>query len=289
MLEAYSSYSRFINIFFWLFMVVMNILISASVFNNENNSTISKDHPTLFTPAGYAFSIWGLIFSFLGIFCLFQFFGGDDKEKVPVIVNVLFQFNLFCNGVWGVAFSYKIFWLSVLIMLCLLVSLILIHKELHIGRDLFKPKSRPSAQYIFKLVNARRFYWAVMFPFSLYLGWISVATIANFSIFFSAEPISWTSGAEVWSIIMQVVAASLAVIMIIRESDMTFAGVVAWALIAIGVKQKPFESVSNCGYILGGLLWVLVLLGIVYQFFAKKQEKGSTSYEESSIQEYGRY
>lgn len=146
--------------------VVVNYLSNTGIFNNETMATISAKFQNLFTPAGYAFSIWGLIY--LGLFGFVIYYGPfskntDAKEKVILNVGWWFAISCVANSLWIFAWLYEYTFLSIPIMILLFISLLKI-----IGNNRKIIESKDLKTIIF-----------LRLPFYIYSGWISVALIAN--------------------------------------------------------------------------------------------------------------
>lgn len=258
------------NLVTYVFMIVMNVLSNLKFFNGATNGSVSAKYPTLFTPAGYAFSIWSLIFVALGAFSIFQILPNQRKDGGVVSrISFLLIVNFLCNGIWSVAFNYEIIWLTEVIMLGTLTTLIAIYIRLDIGAGL--SLLRKGGLNPIKDDSVLTF-WLAHVPFSLYLGWISVATIANTSI------LLWSLGVrsnqEIASICMQVVAAVLGLAMLIDRQDAVFALVITWALAAISVKQADFPNVHTAALVLaiieGGAALIFVIYRTVSYFRSRR-------------------
>lgn len=239
-------------------------------FGGKTNGDISSAHPTKFTPAGWAFSIWGLIFAWMGIFTIYQalpFHRRMGDDNIVSRIGLLFVLNTVANGLWAIPFAFEVFWLSVIVIVFILVTLILIYNRLEIGLYALpwyalRAPTTPTAMsidghgeilddpaIILSAGNnaapptpSRRPYltkfWLCDVGFSLYLGWISVATIANISIFLSASPVDFNPpSASGLAVMMICIAAGLACIMIATRADAVYAAVVSWATFAIAAKQ----------------------------------------------------
>ena len=147
-------------------MVVMNFLANGLPINNRSTGDISDAYPNLFAPAGPAFSIWGLIYLLLGAYVLYQFVKKDQKtEDLLKKINPLFIATSLANIFWILTWHYDFLGLSVLIMAVLLTLLIKIANFLR------------ARQFI---LLEKLFIWA---PFSIYFGWITVATIPTLRCF----------------------------------------------------------------------------------------------------------
>ncbi|MFH1381718.1 MAG: tryptophan-rich sensory protein, partial [Chloroflexota bacterium] len=155
------------NLIGFLGTVVVNGLSNALPLNGKTAGELSDQYPNLFVPAGLTFSIWGIIYILLAIFVIYGRIVAvkKDTQKSSFIENigVLFFISCLANMGWIFAWHYEIVPLSVLIMLILLVTLIAIYLRLRIGRS----DSSKTEKYLVHL------------PFSVYLGWITIATIAN--------------------------------------------------------------------------------------------------------------
>jgi hypothetical protein len=231
-------------------MVVVNILANALPIGGMTTGALSALYPNLFVPAGFTFSIWGIIYLLLGLFSVCQLFRTPALEQTMRFVRPLFLVTCLANAGWIFTWHYRLIGLSVLVMLVLLVSLALIHRRLY---------RQPAPD--------RRTFWCVRVPFSVYLGWISVATIANITALL--VHLQWDGlglGAVFWYVTMLAAAVSLALLMLWRHRDFAFALVVLWALFGItarhasaaGTLAAPLALVP-----LGGGAVVLFTLGLL--------------------------
>jgi hypothetical protein len=136
-------------------------------------------------------------------------------------VNVYLVIACLSQMAWIYLFTVRQFGISILAMLGILLPLIAAYLQLDASHT-----------------GPRTPTWTVQRPFSLYLGWISVATIVNVACaLFAAKWNAWGLSAEVWTIGMTVVAAGLAAVVVLQQLDLTFALVFVWALIAIAIRQ----------------------------------------------------
>lgn len=229
---------KYINAGSYIFMVGMNILASALPLNGQTTAMVSDKYPNLFTPAGYVFSIWGLIYLLLGAFVVRGFLAEDPRIEG---LGHLFAISSVLNGVWIIAWHWEILSISLVIMLALLATLVLISLRLK--------KSR---------AQSPRGHWMVDIPFSVYLGWISVATIANVSVVLTAGGWDgWGIGPVTWTIIMILAAGALGALAIRLRNDIPYALVIMWALSGVGAANA--ESL-----VLAGVAWgVALLLGVL--------------------------
>lgn len=274
------------NIIAFLFAIILNGLSSmASRPLGATNADISAERKTAFTPAGYAFSIWGIIYTLAGIALTWQCFPAQ-KEFVEKKLSVFLMLNFVGNGCWIVAFATQALdlWLSTVIIFGgILAPLMVLHRRLAIGENISQKEWGESFMDYF---------------ISTYLGWTCVACIANFSL----TLVHYNMGNQIaWSIVMQIVAFGLGVIFLAKYSDWLVAMPIAWALVAIAVQQESPDYPGGphtvlTGYSLGGILWALslgVLMHRCYVFFITSKsntpllESVQKSQEESASQSQG--
>lgn len=238
---------RSLNLISLLASIAVNVLANALPINNITTGELSDQYPVLFTPAGYVFAIWGLIYVSLLAFGLFQVLPRQrDNPHIDKLGPWFILANIF-NGSWIFAWHYELVPLSMALMIGLLISLITIYYRLNIGRD------NPD-QIIQTFVH---------FPFSVYLGWISVATIANASVlFYTLGWNGWGVTAEVWTILVLVVGTALGILMIRNRNEIAYPLVLIWAFAGILFKPQSIPPVSTAAGIaaLGLLLFLMVTL-----------------------------
>jgi len=213
------------NIIALIITIVMNYLSNTGIFNGNTMATVSAAYHNYFTPSGYAFSIWGIIYIGLTAFVIHQskglFKGGEIPAVVPKI-GWLFVISCAANCAWILAWLYDFTGLSVIIMLILLFSLLRIVTV-----------TRMELDYITFKKTALE-WW----PFSIYTGWILVAVIANIAAYLTK--INWNgfgiSGTG-WTIIMICVAAVINLYLIWNRNMREAALVGAWGLTAVAVSN----------------------------------------------------
>ena len=169
MKNTHYLYLKITAIIGFLAMIYVNYLANALPIGGVTTGEASDAYANLFTPAGITFSIWGLIYLLLGAYVIFQFFypknkQNDKSEKLLAEVNKYFSLSSVANIAWIFAWHYGVIWLSVIIMLLLLTCLIIL-------AEILKKQSLKALDYV-----------CIKLTFSLYFGWISVATIANITV-----------------------------------------------------------------------------------------------------------
>ena len=218
------------NILGFLAVVTVNALANILPIAGKTTGELSALYPNLFVPADITFSIWGLIYLTLLGFVFYQAQGLLPTKNVnpPFVQRISWLFVLSCalNVSWIFTWHYQYVELSLLIMVALLLTLLGIYLRLNIARE-----ARPWKEKLFVVV-----------PFSLYLGWISIATIANVTTLLVDK--GWTTlllGAEFWTIVMIAIGMALTVFILLRRNDIIYALVVIWAYVGIMLKQNELN------------------------------------------------
>ena len=211
---------RWINLVIFVLMVLLNYYAGYFEINGNTVGTVSDGIPSLFTPAGYVFSIWGIIYLGLGAFVIY---GVSKKQAGNTLIDRIgpwFMINSLLNMAWLIVWLNEMWLLSLVLIVAILVSLLVIYLRLHAHLEDVRGKD----------------FWFVLAPFSIYLGWISVATIANTSVIFVANGITEMGvNGTFWTVIMMVIAALLSNLMVAQRRDWFFSWVVIWAEIGIAV------------------------------------------------------
>lgn len=211
----------------FLFTIVLNYLSNSLPLNGRTPAEISDSLPSYFTPADYAFSIWGLIYLALTAFVIYQALPGQRNNPILRQMGYLFALTCLENGGWILAWHYGYYALSVLIMLSLLATLIAIY--------LITARATQPADK-----------WFIHLPFRLYLGWISVATIANIASV--ANHLGWNGfgiAEPTWSAVMITVATLLTITMLLTRTDLIYAAVIIWSVLAIRANYTDVAIIAN--------------------------------------------
>jgi len=224
-----------------------NALANSIPFNGQTTGEISNRFDVLFVPSGYVFGIWGLIYLSWLFFAVFQFL--PSQKANPRLRRIIYPFALSCvaNVGWLLMWHYEQFFLSVLVMLTLLALLILIYMRLGVGKVQVGLSER----------------LCVHLPFSLYLAWISVATIANITIFLNHVGWSgWGVPEPAWANILIAVAATLGIFACLQRRDFAFVAVLIWAFVGIADKQAGTAPVYVGAWIATGVLVFVAVIRV---------------------------
>ncbi len=223
----------------YLGMVAMNGLANYLPLFGRDTGEVSDRYPSLFTPAGYTFSIWGLIYLLLAAFVVYQALPRTRGDERVARARPLFVLSSILNVAWLVTWHGLAIPLSEVVMLALLGTLI----ALYLRVDLWRAPAPPYQR------------WVLDLPFALYLGWISVATIANTSIFLLDLGFDGGDAAVTITAVMVVVAAVLGLLALLTRRDWAYALVIAWGL--GGVASARAGEVPTVSYV--ALVCVIVL------------------------------
>ena len=235
--------------------IVINGLANALPLNGLQTGEISDRFKVYFVPAGYVFAIWGLIYLALLAYVAYQ--ARPSQRNNPKLQSIAYLFvgSSIANIVWLFLWHYEVFPLTILAMLGVLVFLIAIYLKLDIGRA--------------KVSAAEK--WFVHIPFSIYLGWITVATVANAtSLLDYLNWNGWGISSQVWAVIMLAVATLIAGLMSFTRGDVAYSLVLMWAFAGIAVKHVDTSLVATSAWIATGLVGLLLGVGILW-----KRSKGS--------------
>ena len=219
---------QFSNIVTTVIVFFINMLASSGFINNTTTGQLSDNLPNLFVPAGITFSIWGIIYFLLFLFITYQARSvvktDVDKSNYLHRIGWFFVLSNFVNIAWIFSWHYELVPLSLFFMILLLASLIAIYLRLEIG------------DYSYTISSRDRFFFIV--PFRVYLGWITVATVANvtaFLVWIGVEPYNSTS--VLLTIAMIFITTLVTVLILYRRKDIIFGLVIIWAFIGIVIKR----------------------------------------------------
>ena len=207
-----------LNTLFFVAVIVVNALANALPINGMNTGEISDLYPSLFTPSGITFSIWSVIYLSLFAFVIYQWkINGRDYFTS---LSKWFMASCVLNITWILVWHHLLPAVSVLVMLLFLVVLIKIFVLVHTIE-----------------LQSRKEYFLIRLPFTLYLSWICVATIANIAAWLAGlNMIDSISTQTILTIVMMLTASMLAIVIVFRFKDYAFPMVTIWALSGIALK-----------------------------------------------------
>ncbi|NCC72436.1 MAG: hypothetical protein EOM06_03485 [Sphingobacteriia bacterium] len=244
---------QMLNIAGFIFLLAVNFLANALPIGGKTTGEVSASIPSLFTPAGFTFSIWGVIYLLLAAFVIYQAKGlfinlQHEQNRFLYRIDIWFFVSCLANIAWIFAWHHELIWFSLLLILGLLGSLLMIYYFLGAGRRII----------------SRKEHFFVHVPFSIYLGWVSVAVIANMSVLL--VDINWGKfglSDVFWTVVMVVVASLLGVFALLSRKDYFFSLVIVWALFGIISKRLTDTSGSDEEIVFTAVTGILVILTLL--------------------------
>ncbi len=266
------------NALFLAATIVINYLANHIPIGWMDTRQLSSLYPTLFVPAGFTFSIWILIYLLLLGFVVMQIM--DLYEKRPQwfteIIGPWFIISSLANIAWVFAWHHQYVFLSLIIMIILLISLIVIMNKITAKRFCVINQRTRVKQCVwcdFKIL--------IYAPISIYLGWVSIATIANIAIVLHAMEWGMRGLSKVfWTIVVILFATGLGLTAIYKKSNVPFAFVIVWAFYGIYAKRVALDPIDSAAIILTlqicwtilALTWAIAAKKCIYKtFFASNQ------------------
>jgi hypothetical protein len=239
-----------LNLLGFLGTVVVNALANILPINNRTTGELSDLYPNLFVPVGLTFAVWGVIYVLLAIFVIYQLLPSvrRDARRSEFVERIgpLFFVSSLANIGWIFAWHYEMVPLSLVLMLILLGSLIAAYLRLNIG----KSRTTKAEKYLAHL------------PFSVYLGWITIATIANVTALL--VDINWNRfglGQQFWAVAVIIVGIAIALSILFTRRDIYYCLVVDWALLGILLKRLADTSVADQGVVITTIVGLALLTG----------------------------
>lgn len=231
--------------------IVTNLLANIIPFNNITTAEISDSFKVFFVPAGYVFSIWGVIYIGLIVYGIYQL---RNNYKVLKELSWYIVLSGLLNSLWIILWHYNFIPSTLPIMLALLLVLIKIYVTINKETDVTK-----------------NFNWFVKIPFSIYLGWITVATVANATVFlnyFGFENLVLSG--VIWSALLIIVAMLLAIYSLVKHMDFAYALVIVWATVGIAVKFSDVAVILYSSLVCVALIMAFVFSGVYTKYLKKK-------------------
>lgn len=247
-----------LNLAGFLGTVVVNGLANALPINHITTGELSDLYPNLFVPAGLTFSIWGVIYLLLAIFSVYQLVVAARSRATSVVldrIGPLFVIASGANMAWIFAWHYRLVGISLAMMVLLLATLLILYLRLRVGVS----DAPRSERYLVHL------------PFSVYLGWITVATIANVTaLLVDAGWNRFGAGEPFWTVAVIVVATAITLGVLFSRRDIFYSLVVVWALIGIVLKRTSVDAHPVRSVVISAVAGLaLVSLGIIAQILRR--------------------
>ena len=243
-----STLLKFSNIIAFILTILVNSLAgSSTLIGGKVTAEISDANFTLITPAGYVFSIWGVIYILLGLFVVFQALPSQKEKDYQNRIGWFFVLSSILNIVWLFLWQFEYLIFSVPVMFMLLGSLIAIYVRLDIGKSKVDLRERI----------------AIHLPFSTYLGWITIASIANVAT--ALVSLTWDGfgiNSETWALLIIIVALLLSLIVITTRKDVAYGLVIVWAFLGISAAQTAYQNIVTLTQV-SAIIVLVVLIGTI--------------------------
>jgi hypothetical protein len=207
-------------------VIFVNYLAGTGYINNKTPEVISDEYPTLITPSGYAFAIWSLIYFGLAAFSIYQALPKNTVRYANI--RTIYILNCAANCAWLYFWHYEQILASLVAMLVLLGTLVFINVKL------LKTESTEE-------------YWLACVPFNIYFGWITVATILNFTVVLAYLGVKTSDFlTSILASVLVVAATLLGIIVRFKLVNVAYPLTIAWALTAIAIKQSGQTMIVVC-------------------------------------------
>jgi len=218
----------------YLGVLAVNGLANYLPINGITTGEVSDSIPSLFTPVAFTFAIWGVIYLLLAYWLLIPV---RREERLSPVGGVFFAISCLANMAWIFLWHYQIWWATEVAMLVILVSLIALSIAMSRSRFSKGPSMR--------------------IPISVYLGWISVATVANTSILLITRGFDGGENAVFWTMGIILVVLLLGVIALRVKRDWAFTLVLVWANFGIFWRWRGVDVLLS-----GAAFVTMILLGL---------------------------
>jgi len=237
-------------------VLVVNWMANALPLGGLRTGEVSALYESYFTPAGFTFAIWGVIYTGLLVYAIYQVFPGRRDEARLGFIGRLFVINCILNSAWLYAWHYQVLGLSVLLMLCVLVTLVLVYRRLG---------ERDETSLLVRI------------PFTVYLAWICVATLANVSALQTSLQLNDALLSHVhWTLAKIALAGAVGAMVCVIRRDFAFMLVVAWAAYGIAAKQVAVPEVHGAALAVS-MLGVLLAIFTLFRVVARQASSWRTS------------
>ena len=255
MVTKNSGLLKWLNIIAFVAVVLVNGLAgSTTLIGGQDTAQVSDNNFTLITPAGYTFAIWGIIYTLLGLFVIYQALP-SDKGKTTEKIDWFFILSCIANICWLFLWQFEYLAVSVVLMFLLFASLLKAYLNLGISKSSISWRERI----------------AVHAPFSVYFGWITIASIANVAA--ALVSVGWNGlglSEETWGILVILIALLITTLVVITRRDVAYGLVIVWALIGISSGQSGNQNIALLTQISAVVVAAVIVVTLILQIFKSK-------------------
>lgn len=262
------------NIIAVIITIIINSLANVIPIGGNTTQKIADSIPNLFVPAGLTFAIWGVIYVLTILFAIYLARDLFKKDKItqPFLEKISYLFIIACaaNIAWIFLWHYEQIILSILPMLVLFISLLVIYLRLNIGKDTV-------------LIKDKLF---IHLPISVYIGWITVATIANVTaVLVTIYDNIGIGEQQILTILILIIATILTILMLLKRKDYAYSAVIIWAFLGIYIKRITNDPVYGVQLEIAYTALVMIVLiaicALIIFFKSNHDKKHYTTSEES--------
>ncbi len=246
---ASAGLARFIPLASTLAVMAVSAVANIVTINGYRTGQVSDLYPTGFTPAGWVFSIWSVIYLGLLAHSLGQIVGSPGVRRRGAPLRPAFVVSAAANIAWVFAWHHRLIGVSFALMLVVLATLVIIHRDLR--------KQIPPTRVQRLLVDV---------PFSLYFGWITTATIANFGALMTSRggyPFQLTM--DQWALVSVIAAIAVYVAMGVATRDSVYCAVFVWASLGIFLKPDGISTPVRIAAITGTSIVLLLVIALLVE------------------------
>jgi len=243
--------------------VFVNYFFNTRIINGNTVKTVSDRYENMFTPADYAFGIWGIIYFLLTIhfiYCFYLLKNNASKATIIKKVGLLFAVTSLINCFW------IYFWLHDLIGICLILMIVLLY-VLTTMLTRITPKKEPTT--LTQLITTT--------PFTLYGGWVCVAMIANAAAFLVKLGWKHTLEDELWTILLIIIAGFINILLSWKYRAVAFGLAGAWGLSAVAINNLD----TNYTVSVVGILTATAILSTCFYIGTRKLTTNQSSLQTS--------
>ena len=263
--DNHNNYKPYITLLLFILMVAVNAAANIVPINGVGTGEVSDSFPNLFAPAAITFSIWGVIYLLLFIFCIYYVLRNKtftmEKQRVYTKIADVFCINSLLNAVWIFAWHYKNIILSFIVMLLILFTLIKINMKIRNAKEFL------TGEILIKL------------SFGIYFGWITIATIANTTTLL--KYLNWGGfgiSEELWTVIIVIIGAVIASAAIRFFRNIAYALVIVWAYAGIIIKHVTVFNSEYSMIIITVALMMAAITGISVLLAIDKLRNANSKY-----------
>ncbi len=267
-LSRKPSIYQIVNILAILITIVINAIVEAIPLNGVTSKDVSDYFTSLFTPPGYVFSIWSVIYTLLIVFMIYQALPSQRDASYLRPTAIFFVIGGVINDSWLILFHYAyanpgLYAVTPILIGLFLVLMLYTYTKLEIGKV-----NVPIKQKI-----------AVHLPISVYAGWVSVAVIANIaSVLNAIFPGIPVATQEIWTALVIIVSLAITMLMLVIRRDAVFGLVVVWATVGISTAQNAipiiyFSAIGTALIIVIAILLLPIITKKGYSNFYLRNEE----------------